>query len=136
MPLLRIVAVRWVCAIAAAAQPPRMALPAGPPPGGALIWVLQPDNTLAAYSATDFRKRQTMALPPEARGHPERISIGRDGSVLVTYPAGENLSLRRLWQSDPGLSPSLTVGADDRTPAPGGGYSITSATPEVYFSSD
>ena len=136
MKLFSLTAVLCGCALAAAAQAPRVAVPAGPPAGRTLIWVLQPDNKLAAYDAADFRNWQTLALPTEAKDHPERISISRQGAVLVTYPVGENVPLRRFWQSDPRLSSSLVGGADDRTPAPGGGYLITSAIPQVHFTSD
>ncbi len=136
MKLLRLTAVLCGCALAAAAQAPRVAVPAGPPANRTLVWVLQPDNKLAAYDAGDFRNWQVLALPPEAKRHPERISISRQGAVLVAYPPGEDVSLRRVWQSDPRLGSSLVGGADDKTPAPEGGYLITSATPQVYFSSD
>ncbi len=133
MKLLRLATVLLAGAAAAWAQ---VAVLAGPPPGRTLIWVVQPDNRLAAYDAGDFRLWQTLALPPEAKGHPERISISRQGAVLVAYPAGENLSLRRFWQSDSRLGASLTGGADDKTLAPGGGFLVTSASPDVSFSSD
>jgi len=136
MRLSGLTAVLCGCALVAAAQAPRIAVPAGPPADRTLIWVVQPDSKLAAYGAANFRNWQTLALPPEAKDHPESISISRQGALLVAYPAGENVSLRRIWQSDPRLSSSLVGGADDRTPAPGGGYLITSATPQVYFSSD
>ena len=136
MKLFSLTAVLCNCALAAAAQAPRVAVPAGPPAGRTLIWVLQPDNKLAAYDAADFRNWQTLALPIEAKDHPERISISRQGAVLVTYPVGENVPLRRFWQSDPHLTSSLVGGADDTTPAPGGGYLITSAIPQVHFTSD
>jgi hypothetical protein len=136
MKLVSLIAVLCGCALTAAAQAPRVAVPAGPPADRTLIWVLQPDNKLAAYDAADFRNWQTLTLPPEAKDHPESISISRQGAVLAAYPLGENVSLRRFWQSDPRLSWSLVGGADDRTPAPGGGYLITSAVPQVHFTSD
>ena len=136
MKLFSLTAVLCGCALTAAAQAPRVAVPAGPPANRTLIWALQPDNKLAAYDAADFRNWQTLALPPEAKDHPERISISRQSTVLVTYPVGENVPLRRFWQSDPHLSSSLVGGADDKTPAPGGGYLITSAIPQVHFTSD
>lgn len=122
--------------LAGSSQAAQVVVMAGPPAGRTLIWVLQPDNMLAVYDAADFHLWRTMALPPEAKGHPERISISRQGAVLVTYPAGENLSARRVWQSDPRLGSSLTGGADDKTPAPGGGMVVTSASPDVFFSSN
>ena len=118
------------------AQTARVSVMAGVPPGRAAIWVLQPDNKLAAYDAADFRHWQTLALPPEAKDHPESISISRQGAVLAAYPPGENVPLRRFWQSDPRLGSSLFGGAADRAPAPGGGYLITSAVPQVHFTSD
>jgi hypothetical protein len=136
MKLFSFIAVLCGCALTAAAQAPRAAVLAGPPADRTLIWVLQPDNKLAAYDAANFRNWQTLALPPEVKGHPESISISRQGAVLVAYPVGENVSLRRFWQSDPRLGWSLVGGTDDRTPAPGGGYLITSAIPQVYFASD
>lgn len=136
MNLLRLAAVMLVGALAGLAHAGQVAVMAGPPPGRTLIWVLQADNMLAVYDAADFHLWRTVALPPEAKGHPERISISRQGAVLVAYPAGENLSLRRFWQSDPRLGASLTGGADDKTPAAGGGFLVTSASPNVFFSSD
>ena len=132
---------RWIsvlcaCVLAAQAQAPRVAVPAGPPANRTLFWVLQPDNRLAAYDAADFRNWQTLALPPEAMGHPERISISRQGAVMVAYAPAENVSLRRFWQSDPRLGSSLAGGADDSQPAPDGLELITAAVPEVYFTSD
>jgi hypothetical protein len=124
------------CALAASAQAPRIAVSAASPTNRALIWVLQPDNRLAVYDAAGFRSRGTLSLPPEAKGDPERLSISRQGAVMVTYPPGENVSLRRVWQSDPRLGSALVGGADGRTPEPGGGFLITSAVPEVRFSSD
>jgi len=124
------------CALTAAAQAPRVAIAAGPPANRTLIWVLQPDNKLAAYDAADFRHWRTLNLPPEAKGHPEDISISRQGAVLAAYPVGENVSLRRFWQSDPRLGSSLVGGTDDKVPAPGGGFLITSAIPQVHFTSD
>jgi hypothetical protein len=70
MPSFRLVAVLCGCAATVAAQAARLAAPSGPPVGRTLIWVLQAENTLAAYDATDFRKCQTLALPTEAKGHP------------------------------------------------------------------
>ena len=136
MKLFGLTAVLCAFAMAAAAQSPRVNIQTGPPAARTLIWVLQADGKLAAHDAADFRNWQTMALPPEAKGHPERISISRHGAVLVSYPAGEDVSLRRFWQSDPRLGSPLAGGADGRTPAPGGGYLITSAIPQVHFSSD
>ncbi len=136
MKLLRLAAFLISGALAGSAQAPKAAVMAGPPPGRTLIWVVQAGNRLAAYDAGDFHLWQTLALPPEATGHPERILISGQGAVLVTYPAGENLSQRRFWQSDPRLGSSLTGGADDKMPAPGGGFLVTSASPDVFFSSD
>jgi len=124
------------CVLAAAAQAPRVAVPAGPPAGRILIWVVQPDNKLAAYDAADFRHWGTLTLPPEAKGHPESIRISRQGAVLAARPFGENVSLRRFWQSDPHLGWLLVGGTDDKIPASGGGYLITSAIPQVHFTSD
>jgi len=136
MKPFRLAAFLCGCTLAAAAQGPRVAVPAGPPAGRTLIWVLQPDNKLAAYDAADFRHWRTLTLPPEAKSHPERIAISRQGAVLATDSFGENISLRRFWQSDPRLGRSLVGGTDDRIPAPGGGYLITSAIPQVHFTSD
>ena len=55
MKPFRLAAFLCGCALAAAAQGPRVAVPAGPPAGRTLIWVLEPDNKLAAYDAVDFR---------------------------------------------------------------------------------
>jgi hypothetical protein len=136
MRLIRLTATLTSCALAASAQAPRVAVPASPTANRPLIWVLQPDNRLAAYDDADFRNWQTLALPPEAKDHPERISISQQGAVMVPYAPADNVSLRRFWQSDPRLGSSLTGGADDTKPAPGGAELITAAVPEVYFTSD
>jgi hypothetical protein len=136
MKPFRLAAFLCGCTLAAAAQAPRVAVPAGPPAGRTLIWVLEPDNKLAAYDAADFRHWGTLALPPEAKGLSESIAISRQGAVLATDPFGKNISLRRFWQSDPHLGWSLVGGTDDKIPAPGGGYLITSAIPQVHFTSD
>lgn len=136
MKPFRLAAFLCGCTLVAAAQTPQVAVPAGPPAGRTLIWVLQPDNKLAAYDAADFRHWSTLTLPPEAKGHPESIAISRQGAVLAAHPFAENLSLRRFWLSDPRLGWSLVGGTDDRIQAPGGGYLITSAIPQVHFTSD
>lgn len=136
MKLFQLMAVLCPCVLAAAEPAPQIAVPAGPPASRTLIWVLEPDNRLAAYDAADFRNWQTMALPPEATGHAERIAVSRQGAVMVAYPAGENVSLLRIWQSDPHYGSSLVGGADDRRPAPGGGELITAAVPQVFFTGD
>jgi hypothetical protein len=48
MRLFGLARVLCVYALVAAAQAPQAAVPAGPPAGRTLIWVLQPDNKLAA----------------------------------------------------------------------------------------
>ena len=136
MKPFRLAAFLCSCTLAAAAQAPRVAVPAGPPAGHTLIWVLQSDNKLAAYDAADFRHWTTLTLPPEAKGHPESIAISRQGAVLATDRFDKKLSLRRFWQSDPRLGWLLVGGTDDKIPAPGGGYLITSAIPQVHFTSD
>ena len=136
MKPFRLAAFLCGCTLAAAAQAPRVAVPVGPPAGRTLIWVLQPDNKLAAYDAADFRQWTTLPLPPEAKRYPEGIAISRQGAVLATAVPGGNLALRRFWQSDPHPGWLPAGRTNDKIPAPGGGDLITSATPQVHLTSD
>ena len=128
-------AVVALVAVFASAQTARVAVMPGPPPGLRAIWVLQSDNKLARYDGTQFKLWQTLILPAEARKNPDAISISRAGEVLLAYPLDGRTALRRFWSSNP-RHPELTGGAWDQRPATGGGYSILSATPDLYFSSD
>lgn len=119
----------------ASAQTPRVAVAAGPPPDRRAIWVLQPDHKLARYDAAQFKLWQTVNLPADARQHPESITNSRVGDVLFAYPSDGQTSLRRWWSSNP-RHPALVGGAWDVHPASRGGYSILTATPDIYFSKD
>lgn len=131
----RMIELLFVCAAAftqLAAQTPPAAAPAGPPPGGdAIVWILGKSGRLSAYNGSDFRLRMTIPapLPPDARAHPESISVSRSGLVLYAklVPFTEQPSLWVLWSN--GHAREL-VGRSRRTrPAKGGGSFVTRVTP-------
>jgi hypothetical protein len=116
------------------AQTPSVMIAAGAPAGRKLIWILGDGGRLSAYDATNFHLDMSVALPPGARKHPEDISISRGGTVIYAdLVAGT--ALRRLWSTN-NYAHELIEGAQDARPAKGGGFLVTSATPEVYFSDD
>jgi hypothetical protein len=118
------------------AQTKRVFVVSGPAPGMSNIWVLQKDNRLARYDSTQFRLWQTIGIPPQARKHPEGISISRAGDVRFAFAPRGDTSLLRLWCANPLHAPELLAGAEEKRPAPDGGYLTLSATPEIYFSGD
>ena len=114
-------------------RPRTVVIMAGAPPRGRSIAVLQPDNRLAQYDS-QFHNWRIMPMPPGAHDHPENIAISRSGTVLYRQPQqGEGLT--HFWCSDPHF-PTITAGAYEKRPADGGGFLITSADPQVSFSSD
>lgn len=117
-------------------QRPRVVLIAPGPPAGAgrAIWVLQANNQLALYDSAQFKQWRTLALPAEARQHPENLIFGHGGQVLYRYQ-NDGRSVQRFWSSDPRYA-ELQGGAYEERPADGGGSLITSAAPAVYFSLD
>jgi hypothetical protein len=115
------------------AQAPHMMISAGAPAGSKLIWILGADGKLSAYDGVDFRLRMSgLALPPEARNHPENISISRS-RMAIYADLVPGTRLRRLWSTN-NYAHELMGGAEDSRPARGGGFLVTSATPTVYFS--
>ncbi len=120
----------------AQAQTPRVMIMAGPAANTRSLWVLSADNKLSRYDTAQFKMWiGNMPLPADARKNPEAISISPSGEVLVTLPSEGQSTIRRWWRSVPTHS-ELMGGAWDKRPAAGGGYSILSATPELYVSSD
>lgn len=83
-----------------AQAPPRIAIPAGPPPSVRAIWVLQSDNKLLMFDGTQFKNWRGTVLPSEARKNPEAISVSRAGYVLFAYPPDGRTALRRFWSSN------------------------------------
>lgn len=100
-----------------------------------MIWVLSPDNKMSEYDAVQFRVWVSgVALPPEARKHPENIFITNSGIVMYADVV-PGTTLRRVWSTNR-YANELIGGADDRRPSTGGGFQITSATPAVYAGAD
>lgn len=135
MKLFRLVCALCACVLAAAAQPPPVAAPTGPA-NRKVIWVLQSGNRLAAFDAVNFLNLQTVALPPATTDNPQRISISSQGAVMVADTPGEDVSLRRIWQSGPRYGSIPATGIESHKPAPEGAECITAALPKVYFASD
>lgn len=135
MKLFCLILAVCACLLTAAAQPPPVAVLTGPDAHRKLIWV-QSGNRLAAFDAVDFRLRQTVVLPPEATRNPERISISSQGAVMVAYTPGEDVSLRRIWQSDPRYGSMQASDINVRRSAPCADDLIAATGPEVYFTND
>jgi len=135
MRSLLAVVLALVTARVGAQAPPRIAIPAGPPPGVRAIWILQSDNKLLMFDGTQSKNWRGTVLPPEARKNPEAISISRAGHVIFAYPPDGRTALRRFWSSNV-YAPELVGGAWDKRTARGGGFNVLSATPDLFFSSD
>ena len=77
----------WVAACAPLfAQTAVIAVPAAPPGGNKVLWILEANGRLSAYDTADFRMRMASIwhLPPAVHAHPENVlSIGR--SELAVY---------------------------------------------------
>jgi hypothetical protein len=109
------------------------------PPTHSIIWILAADGSLSAYDGTNFRllKKSPSPLPPDARQHPESISITRAGIVL--YAKLEPNSGGRplhwyLWEN--GHTQNLIGASRDERPAKDNSTLVTSATPAARFATD
>jgi len=127
----------FVCVVVCSplfAQTVRIAIPAGPPAGRKVIWILGADDRLSEYGGADFHLwMKSLSLPRDAPKHPENIAISRTGQVIYAELV-PGTSLRRLWSTNT-YAHELTGGAEDTRPTQGG-VIVTSATPAVFFSAD
>ena len=113
----------------------RVAVYAGPGANRPMIWVLGADNKLSEYDGVEFRKWVGgLAMPPEARKHPENIFITA-GQIVMYSDLVAGTTLRHIWSTNH-YAHELVGGADDKRAAAGGGFLATTATPVVFASND